>query len=199
MKISVLAILIVCLSLHTLTVFGHPKPEGMSDAEHKQHHINEEVQEQLKEGEKERKALKEKLRSTNNRVAYLEGKDKGRDKVNAEGKRISTAKKAGKAASGVVEVYELVLDIFSTRCAGYCAQRGIEPEYHFRRCKGGHEYWICKLPNMAWLHRACCPEGYTYRQDASGVYRCMPNNTGSGSGSGSGSRTNQHSNDPQDQ
>ena len=38
MKIRVLTILIVCLSLHTLTVFGHPKPEGMTEAEHDTHH-----------------------------------------------------------------------------------------------------------------------------------------------------------------
>lgn len=77
MKMRVVAILILCLSFHTTAVFAHPKPAGMSDGDHQQLHFNEEVQEQLRRGDREREQIRKKQLHQQNEINRLRGKAKG--------------------------------------------------------------------------------------------------------------------------
>ena len=87
MKIRLLTLLIVCLSLHTTKVFAHPKPDGMSDAEHAEYHheelrkVNEEINNRLDRVENDIKKLKNQGQSTSNRVTKIEGQRKGEKKI----------------------------------------------------------------------------------------------------------------------
>ena len=201
-RVTLLTILILCLSLHTTEVFTQSNAQLKKENEQLKKE-NEQLKKEKGELEEENEELgsrldkvEKMLDKVNTDVEKLKGKTSG-DDPKEQGKKNIVKRVVSKVPilRDVVETGKDVIDIYTTKCAGYCKERGYAPEYHFRRCKAGHPYWVCELPNMAWLHRACCPPGHTFREDSTGVWRCMPNNTGSGSGS----QTNPDSSDPQDQ